>query len=314
MAAVMEGNAPAHPAAQNVFSIAVTVDEAIRRQVLEGEGLVVVAEACTVDCYDMAVVAHANLNAVIAFQKELAARRDRLIAPALQIVNEAKAQFNPGINGAARAEEIYRKKLADYQAEERRKAAETKRLQDEEARRSREEAQRLAAAAQARAEAAAQEARRQAAEAAERERVALAAGNARAAAAAAAERAKKEEEERQRREAGQREADRLQMEAAARVFNMPQTPEPTPAVGGSSVTWSAALGDDCKGADDEEKATDSLLKICNAIAAGRKELVSLIKHHWPAANRMAGAQKKVFNVPGLKAVPSSHFVNRKGKK
>lgn len=314
MAAVLQqDNEPAQPVVQkDSFSIAFSIDEAIRKQILEGEALVATAEACVVDCHDMAIFAQQRLNGAIAFGRELKARRDKLIAPALVIIEEAKSQYNPGIAGAMNAEQIYRKKLADYNTAQARKLAEQKRLQEEEARRAREQAEREAAAARARAEAAAEQARKEAAAAAERERQAREAGHKRAEAAAAAERAKKEEEERQKREAGEREAERLQMEAAARAqAAQPELTKTT--VGGSRETWSGALADDCKGASEEERAHDAIEKIAKAIAAGRRECIALLQLHWPTINRQASAQKKLFCVPGLKAVSKEGFVNR-GKK
>lgn len=326
MAAVLSSTTPAQPVAQkDNFSITITIDEAIRRQILEGESIVSTAEACAIDCHDMAVFAQDRLNAAIAFGREFKARRDRLFVPALQIIEEAKAQCDPAINNAARAEQIYRKKLGDYQAEAKKKLEDQRRQQEEEARRAREQAEREAAAAKAKGDEAARKAREEAARAAaERERQeaearrAREAGDKTAAAAAerkaqaaAAEQAKKEEEERQRREAGEREAERLQMEAAARAQTRP-APE-AQKIGGTRETWAGGFADDCKGDTDETREIDAIEKIAKAIASGRRECIAYMKLHWPSINKAASSQKGLFNVPGLKSISSSSFVNR-GKK
>lgn len=308
---------PSPDALSKAVSNAVRLDEATRARLRESDGLVAVAQACVVDCHDMALVAKQNLDSVIAFKKDLEARRKKFVEPAMTIIENAKAEYNPSIKAAEEAEQIYRIRLSAYQLAEQKRIEDARRKQQEEERRRREAAEREAAAARARAEEQAREARRKAEEAAERERKAVAEGNTRAAAAAAAERAKREEEERQRREQAEREEQRRQFQAAA-TATVAEVPAPVKIAGlGSRENWVAELS-----ANDERSA---LLLICEAICGiavaddrpvltgnKRRDLLSLITFNESAANKLAKALKENFNVPGYRAADRPITTNRKG--
>ncbi len=302
MAAVLETVQQDQP-----LSITLRLNEAQQARLRESNGLVVEAEACVVDCHDMALIAKGNLDKVIAFKKFLKAEKLDYVRPAKEIIAKAEAVYDAHIDAAERAETIYRKHLGDYQLAEQRRIEDLRKKQQEEERRIREDAERQAAAARARAEEQAREARRKADEAAAAEAKARAEGNARAAAAAAAERAKQEEAERQRREQAEREETRIRMEAAAR---QPATVVPeAQKVGGTRENWVVEL--DTGKVPDEDAA---IALICEAIVnLGRRDLIALLDFDMSAAKKQAGSLKKLFNVPGYRVENRPGFVNTKSK-
>jgi flagellar biosynthesis GTPase FlhF len=307
MSAVLQSE----PAQTREFSIALRLDEATRQRLREADGLVAVAEACTVDCHDMAMLAKDNLDSVIAFRKDLEARRKKFVEPAMLIIENAKAEYNPSINAAVEAEAIYRKRLAAWQMAEQARLEDLRRQQQEEERKRREQAERDAAAARARAEQAAADARRKAEQEAELQRKAEAEGNARAAREAAARRAKLEEEERQRTAQAAREEERIRMEAAA-AQNTTVVPEQQKVAGLTMRdNWVAEIHPDITG-DEEERANAAKFSLCQSIAAGRRDLLPLLDINFSTASKLAKAQQKLFSVPGLKAVNRPTTVNRKG--
>lgn len=317
--ATLEKSPPSDALSSAVSNI-VRLDEATRARLRESDGLVAVAQACVIDCHDMAVVAKENLDSVIAFRKDLEARRKKFVEPAMQIIENAKAEYNPSIKAAEEAERIYRDRLGGYQLAQQRALEDQRRKQAEEERRRREEAERQAAAARARAEEQARESRRKVEEAAAAQRKAQEEGNSRAAAAAAAARAKAEEEERQKREHADRDADRIRMEAAATAPSAVVQETQKIAGLGSRDKWVVEL----TSASPEQ----ALQLICEAvcgiqIADGaprpvvvpglrRTDLLALIKFDESAAAKLAGALKTAFNVPGYRAVNRPVPVNRKG--
>lgn len=297
MSAVLEKQAPRE------FNLALRVDESINKDLSEGAGLVAVAEACMVDCHDMALVAKKNLDSVIAFRKTLEQKRTRFIEPAKQIIEEANALFVPAIKAAEQAEGIYRRQLGTWTIGEQRRIEDARKKHAEEERARREQAERDAAAARARAEAAAAEARRKAEEATKREEAARAEGNARGAAAAAAARAKAEEEERQKLEGAARESERIRMEAAA---------APTTLVLMAPVIEGLSLRDNWIAERTAQTDGAALAAICAAIAGGaRVDLMALVKIDEAAINRLARALKDSMNVPGYRAVNNRIPVNRR---
>lgn len=313
MSAVLETAQQEQP-----LSITLRLNDAQQARLRESNGLVVEAEACEIDCAEMAQLAKGNLDKVIAFKKFLKAEKLDYVRPAKEIIAKAEAVYDAHIEAAERAEGIYRKRLGEYQLAAQKVIEDLRRKQQEEERRRREEAERQAAAARARAEQAAAEARRKAEAEAEAQRKAEAEGNQRAAREAAARRAKAEEEERQRTEAAERDAERIRMEAAATT---PTTIVPeVEKIGGLGMrdNWVTELT-----AASPEKALELICQaVCGVrVADGeravltelkRTDLLTVIKFDESAANRLARALKANFNVPGYRAVNRPSTVNRKG--
>lgn len=314
MAAVLEKAVPARE-----FALSLRVDESINRNLAEGLTLVEIAEACTVDSLDMAVVAKENLDGCIRFRTTLDEQRKKFIEPAKKIIDEANGLFKPAIEAAQRAELIYRKRLTDWQIAEQRRIEDARRRQAEEERRIREQAEREAAAARARAEQAAAEARRKADEEEKARKVAEAEGNARAAREAAARKAKLEEEARQREEAAERAAEQARLEAAAR---MPTTVVPEQQkVAGLTMRDNWICEPDPRlvdSGDGSEKRC--MLELVLAIAGvkepqpgARLDLIGCVMLNDSAADKLTKALKNDTNIPGYRAVNRQVPVNRKTK-
>lgn len=276
-------------------NITLALDAAMRQHLASAEAIVGEAEELVVDGALMATHANNFLRDLKARRTRIEAMHDDIVNPVKLALANAKKWFTPSLEAHDKAERIVKAKLADFTRREAERVAAESRARQEAERRAREEAEQQAAAARARAESAAAESRRKAAEAAERERKAREEGNARAAAAAAAERAKREEEERQRLAEGERKASELQLAAAAAGQNAEPVREATKVDGFSMrKNWIAELADGKS--DDEAKRA-----IVTAIAAGREDLLGLLALDMKAANKLAKALEKNFNVPGLKA-------------
>lgn len=257
------------------------------------EGAVEVAHAYEIDSPDMAVAANDELKLIKGSLRELETLRKGFIAPAMQIVENARTLFNPAILALEQAEGILKGKLLEFQKGEQRKADEAKRAREDEERKLRQEADRLAAIERARADERAREARRKAQEAEAARQKAEAEGNARAAAAAAAAAAKANAFAQAHIENGEAKAQAAQLQAAAMPASAP-LPEPTKLAGFSMrKDWRAFL---------PENTTEE--QTINQIAAAlptRPELGALLCLDWSVANKMAKALETRFNVPGLKA-------------
>jgi hypothetical protein len=224
---------------------------------------------------------------------------DDIVNPLKAALAGARKWFLPSLAAFDTAEVVVKGKLKSFTLREEERAAAERREREEAERKAREAAEREAAAARERARIVSEELRRKAQEAAEREQKARDEGNHRAAAAAAAERARRDEEARQKVEEGERKAAEAQLAAAA--LPMAEVREAAKVAGfGLRDAWSAE-------ATVEE--TEAVLLIAAALTA-RPELAGLLKVDWPAANRMAKALRRNFNVPGLRAVNKPVPVSR----
>jgi hypothetical protein len=268
-------------------------------------GALTVAQAYVIDSPVMAAEANAALQDVKRRLTLVEGWRDRFLDPVRQLTDTANGFFNPARTALKAAESHLKTALLGWNKQEEERVAAERRAAEEGARRARAEAEAQAAALRARAQEQAREAQQRAAAAeAERKRAAEKAerlrseGNAKAAAeqerqarAAAAERARQEEAERTTIEAGEAKAQQATMAAAAMPVHVAG---PVKLAGfASKENWVAEL----TVGEDEAKTA-----ICAAIATGRTDLLALLALDMKAANKLAKAQKKFFNVPGMKAV------------
>lgn len=307
------------------LQLTVALDEARQQALASANAVVADAEALVVDCAPMAEHANSVLRELKQKKARIEAMHEDIVGPIRLALANARKWFTPAIEASDKAEGIIKKKLSAFLASEQERVAAAERARREVERKAREEAEQQAAAARARAEEGARKARGEAA-AAEMERQrqeaearrAREAGDKRAAAeaerkaqAAAAEKARKEEEERQKIENAEREANRIQMEAAARSSATAAPIEAATTVKGYSMrkNWIAELADD-------HDAQQALEKVICAIAGvekctGRRDLLSLATLDMKAASKLAKAQEKNFSVPGLRA-RNAEIANSRG--
>lgn len=291
------------------LTIQLTMDEQMRSQLRQTEGVVAVAESYVIDSSEVAELANTELREIKMRAKRVEELRKGFISPAQQIIENARALFNPALQALAHAETILKNRLTAWTTEQEQRAAEARRKAEEEERRCRAEAEAAAAAERARAEEAARKAREEArlaeearARAEAEARNAREVGNRKAAAeaerraqAAAAEAAKREEEARACIEAGESKANEALLSAAATPVPT-QAQEPAKVAGfGLRDNWIAEL---------EPGKTDDQVKllVVQAIAAGRSDLLSLMKLDMSAASKLAKALKGNFNAPGMRAI------------
>ena len=286
------------------LQVTLALTDAHQQHLAQAQAIIAEANGLVVDSLPMAEHANGVLRDIKARRSRIEEMHNDIVNPVKLALANAKKWFMPSLDAHDQAEQIVKGKLAAFTKQEQARAAAEQKARDEAARRAREEAEQKAAAERARAAAAAAEARRKAEEAAERERKAREEGNARAAAAAAAERAKQEENERQRIAEGERKAAEAQLTAAAAAKNAAPVQEAAK-VDGFSLrdSWGAELA---QGTEEDE----AKLAIARAIAAGRHELLALIKIDTTTANKMAKALKKNFNVPGMCAINNPVPVSR----
>lgn len=264
-------------------------------------GAVVEAEAWTVDSNEMAQLAAEQRKAWATRIDQVKALQADFIEPAKTFMTTIKEKcakwFAPALTDLEVGRDILGQKLLAWdKAETDRIAAEKAKIEAEN-RRIRQEAEAKAAAERAKAEEQARALRIKEQEAQEAQRRAIAEGNAKAAAKAAADAARAAEAAQAAIENGAAKAQQTELEAAARASAAP-APEVVK-IAGSTVkeNWCAVLADGYT----EDKA---LLEICKAIAAGRVELLPLVKVDTAARgslNKLAAALKAAMNVPGYVA-------------
>lgn len=290
------------------LSVTLQMDEATRSQLLQSMSVVAVAEAYVIDSPETANLANTELREIITREKKIEELRKGFVAPAQQIIENARSLFNPALIALGQAKDIIKGRLMAWTTEQQRLADEAKRRAQEDERRRRHEADQKAAAERARAEEQARKAREEA-RLAEEARVRAEAearkareeGDKKAAAeaerraqAAAAESAKREEEARARIEEGEAKANAMQLTAAASAPTAAASAPTTVAGFSARKNWIAEL---------EPGKTEDQAKVLvvQAIGAGRTDLLSLIDLDMKAAGKLAKALEGNFNVPGMKA-------------
>lgn len=278
------------------LSCILRVDATLQRQIAVGVSSREIAEAIVVDSPEMAQLAsdeRTNMARAIDQMKEL---RKGFLAPAQQIIDNAKALFNPALEALEESRSLIGSKLLAWQQAEEARKAELKRKADELARIVRQEAEAKAAAERASAEEVAAAARRDAEEAERRRQEAAAAGDTHAAAGAAIQAAMAQKRADAVIESATAKAEAIEIEATASI----QTPGIAPSkIAGSTLkdNWIAALNDEIPGIT-EDKAKALIVAAC---AAGRTDLLAVLAVDQSALNKLAKALKGAMNVPGYKA-------------
>lgn len=331
------------PDLHNSLSASLTVTPEIAELIRTESGALEEAKTYVIDSQEMAQAANVALKDIKRRLAAVETWRERFMSPIRQLTENANALFNPPRESLGAAETHLKKALTDWTNKEAARVEAERQAAEEAARKARQEAEAKAAALRAKAEEEAREARQRAeleekkraaaAQEAERLRQAAAAesarlraeGDAKAAAAAekeakaraeeqerlaresAAERARQEEAERKRTEDAERKARQLQMEAAAEGEAARKAASAAPvALAGFSTrdNW-------CAVREDGKTEDEAKLAIATAIAAGRSELLVVLKLDTAAVNRLAKAQKQHTNIPGFRAVNNPVATSRK---
>jgi hypothetical protein len=278
------------------LSVALVMTDDIKAKLQEGEGALAGVKGYEITDHDTAAAVAGEMNGYKRAIVKLEDLRKGFLRPAQEIIDNAKALFNPAIEGFEAAEAHCKTLLAGWDDKERKRIALENAQREEAARKIRQEAEREAAAIRARAEEAAAEARRKAQEAEAARVKALAEGNARAAAAAAAEKAKQAERERAAVENGEAKAQEAHLAAAAQVAAAPVVEQAK--VAGTSMRdkWVAELA---PGVADVAAAKAMIVE---AIGKGRTDLLGVLDVNESAIRKMAEGLMKAMSVPGFVAV------------
>ncbi len=277
------------------LSVTLALTEEISGSIRQGEKYITVAEAYVITDTESAQLAANELTNINKAIDKITALRKGFIQPAQQIMENAKALFNPAIQGYEASAALLKERLAGWQESERKRIALENAQREEEARRVRQEAERKAAEEEARAKQKAEEERRKA-EAAEKQRQeAEAAGDTRAAAAAAAQVAGANERAQQALENGQAKASEAHLKAATAVAAAPVA-APVKIAGVSSRERFVA---ELKPGITEDAAKALIVK---AAAEGRTDLLAILEISDKALSQLARAQKQHMDVPGYVSV------------
>lgn len=286
MSAVLQQAKPAD------ISVILHMDDSLQKQITQSEGALTLAQAFVIDSAEMAQLAADERRDLARRIDALKEARKKFLAPAQEIIENAKALFNPGIAALEGAREFIGNNLLEWDRQEKARIAAENAEREAQARKARQEAEAKAAAERARADEIAAAERRKAAEAEERRKKAEAEGNTRAAAAAAAEIAKANEHAQAVQENAAVAATEMLVSAVAAA------PPAVAAVkvAGSSVreNWVAEL----KPLVTEDHAKALIVSGC----VSNPQLLGLLKLDTSAINKMAKALKKAMDVPGYVAV------------
>ena len=279
---------------ETALSVSLSMTDEMRNQLRRNEGAVRTAESFVIDSQEMADIASSELKALSVADKKIEELYKGFVLPANQIIENARALFNPARRAIEAAKDIIKGKLLTYTSEREKVAAEARRKADEEARLLRQKADEDAAKERARAKAIAEQKLKEAMEAEAARRKAELEGNAKAMAKAAAESAKLQEQAQAAIDTGEAKANQAQLEAASAV---PSVPVPTAQkVEGFSKrdNWTAEI--------EQGKTEREVILAIAAALPNRPELVAMLKLDASAASKMAKALKDAMNIPGMKAV------------
>lgn len=275
------------------LSVTLTMDSSMRDTLARDERALASAQAYVIDCPEMAVEANNELKAIKARIETVKKLRDGFVQPAKQILENARALFDPALRALEQGENHLKGVLITWTQAERKRLDEEQRKRDEA---QRVEQARIAAAnaeAIAKAEQLAQGKREEAEAAAARQREALESGDIKGAAKAAGEAAKLAEQATNITEGAFVRAQAAVVTAHAAV----------PAVAHAMKVDGFSVRDNYV-AELALNTTETVAieKIAAQIAAGRRDLVSLLRLDMGAASKMAKVQKELFAIPGLVAV------------
>jgi hypothetical protein len=253
------------------------------------------AQACVIDCPEMADLANNELRAVKAAIVNVTKMRSGFVEPANEIIDRAKELFKPTLDGLAAAEAHYKRLLTDWTQELERRAAEEKRAREAAEREARQKAEREAAAINAKAEEQERAERQKAEEAEAARQKAIAEGNAKEAARQAEVAAKATE----RASAAIENADAkvTEVRLAAQTATAPAPAVAVPAAPkGFGVRKNFKLR--LRSGKSEQ---DAVIAIAHSIVAGRKELASLLMLDMKACHALAKALEANTDVPCMEA-------------
>lgn len=276
------------------MSVTLHMDATLQKQIMQSEGALTVAHSFVIDSPEMAQIASDERRDLAQRIDNLEAARKKFIAPAQEIIENAKALFNPAIGALKSARDYIGQQLLAWDQKEKARIAAENAECEAIARKVRQEADAKAAAERAKAEEKAREERRKAAEAEEARQRAIAEGNARAAAAAAAEAARANERAAAAIEDGNAKAMQAQIEATA-MATVPAV-EPTKIVGSSiKDNWVPKLKDGFTA----ESALEAIVKEAGA----NPQLRGLLNLDMSALRKWAKSPfRHTMQVPGYVAV------------
>jgi len=276
------------------LAITLTMTDEVHSSIRQGETYLEVARAYEIVDADTAQLAANELRNVNKAVDKLEELRKGFVAPARQIIDNARALFNPAIEGYQQSATLLRSRLTEWQGKEQKRIALENAQREEAARKARQEAEAKAAAERARAEEIAAQKRKEAEEAEIRRQQAEAEGNARAAQAAAAQAAKAQEQAAAAIESGAAKAQQTQLQAAAQATTAAPAAQAKIAGFSTRENYVPVL----QPGVTEEAAKALMVK---AAADGRTDLLALLKTDESALKKLAKALKGAMNVPGYVA-------------
>lgn len=259
-----------------------------------------------VDDPQMANLVGIELSSLRERWADIEAKRQKYIAPAQEIIDQANADHQPALKAIKAADQYLAGLLSRWQTKQERIADESRREAERMAREARAKQERELAAERVRLETEA----RQVAEAASKAMTAAAEkGDAKAVGAAVA----MAEESLQLRDAADAKAQE-QIELATEPLHVAPVAEPIKV---ANVEMRAHWVCERDGSDDEVKAKLVLGMVClsgGSIVINRRELLALLDLNIASANKKASAEKQLFNVPGMRAVNKPVAARERGSK
>ena len=276
------------------LSVTLTMTDEIRAKLREGEGAVVVADAYTIDCTEMAEAAATEMNTCKRAIVKLEDLRRGFTAPAQTIIDNARALFNPAIDGYKRAEFMLKERLGAWDTQERNRIALENKQREEAARKIRQEAEEKARAEEAKARQIAADKQRLADEQEALRVKAEAEGNQRTAAAIAKKKAKLDQQAASAIENGAAKAEQAHLEAAAATTEAAPVAQAKVVGATMAVNWIAERKPNITEAEAK--------KLIVAATVTNPMLLGVIDINEGALNKLAKGLHEAFDVPGYIAV------------
>lgn len=268
--------------ARTELSVTLAMTPEIQARLREGEDVLAAVQKYEIADADTANAVAGEMNGYKRAIVKLEDLRKGFLRPAQEIIDNAKALFNPAIDGFKAAEDHCKKLLAGWNDKEQKRVALENLQREEAARKLRQEAEAKAAAELARASEEAKEKERLAAEA-------EAKGN-------AARAAKLREQASAAQENGAARAQEAHLQAAAATTAMPVAQASKTAGISMRDKWVAELA---PGVVDLAQAKAMIVE---AIGKGRTDLLGVLDLNESAIRKMAEGLMKAMSVPGFVAV------------
>jgi hypothetical protein len=284
---------------QDSLQVTVAMPAAVRSLLDRARDECAVADLIVIESAGDAQVAADEMNAYKQRSAQIEAEMKKVVEPAMQIITTARGWFQPTITLYREAEANVKRRLIDYRTQEEERVRRERVLADAAARKAQQEAEQKAAAERAQAEETARQERQRAADLERQRQAAVEAGNQIAASAAAAEAAAAQERAQAVLENAQQTSMQLQLEAQASV---PAVPDGPVKIDGFTTreNFKARL----RQGVEEENLPAMLIEGITGIPRAtfvRPELMCLLEVDWTALHKLAKAQKKSMNVPGVEA-------------